>query len=174
MPDGTVFRKACEENRMAILANISKSVTSTNHINVISLLAIRGLCSESSQTVYMSLGILSNLSNNNLILPSTGLLAAILGTLEDFLEVDITFICLSCNILKNLYSKSKSNQQIDSSVLLNLVSILQDISDEESSVEILNNLLNNVNKDLGKMTAKKWKTVVVPIALDVLGIIGNV
>lgn len=182
MPEGTVFRNACEENRivcMAILANVSKYVTDQDQINVILLLATHGLCSESSQTVYMCLGILSNLSGNRVIRLNNGVLAAILGTLEDFLTIDVIFVYLSCKILSNLYKIEANFQspptktQVDSSIILNLVSVLQDITDEESSIEILNGLLDNCQKSGHESIQKEWFRKVVPLAGGILREIGD-
>lgn len=177
MPEGSVFRNACEENRivcMAILANICKYVKDVEQTNVIMLLATHGLCSESSQTVYMCLGILSNLSGNQAISLNNGLLAAILGTLEDFLTIDVIFIYLSCKILRNLYKNEVgSRAEVDSSIILNLVSVLQDITDEESSIEILNTLLENCSADGRDSIQREWFRNVVPVAKEILEEIGD-
>lgn len=100
-----------------------------------------------------------------------GLLAAILGTLDDFLLIDITFIYLSCKILNLIYSSN--NKEMDSSIVLNLVSILQEITDEEASVEILNNLLESAHANTRQDIIQKWNSDVIPIAKEILDKIGD-
>lgn len=62
---------------------------------------------------------------------------------------------------------------MDSSIVLNLVSILQEITDEEASVEILNNLLESAHANTRQDIIQKWNSDVIPIAKEILDKIGD-
>ena len=168
---------------MAILANVSKYVNQPEQIACLVVIACRGLCSESSQTVYMCLGILTNLSNNRVLFLNNGILAAILGTLEDFLKIDIIFVYLSCKILKSLFVDQSNGEEkitpkddLDSAILVNIISLLQDITDEDANVEILNILLKgqfNCSEETQRQTVLQWNQQVVPMAGEILAVVGD-
>ena len=178
MDEGSPFYVSCDNFEIlsiAILANISKFVKSEKEANKILRLSINGLLQESSSVIYNSLGSILNLSNLKLISISDNLLCNLLCVLDDCLTQSIHFPMLVCKILDNLLNNLDIRYELEQSTVINIVSILQDITDDEISNEILSQIINNSPDKCGdcKQTMSDWHNNVVPLAKKVLAVLGR-
>ena len=135
MDDGGAFFLACDQFEIvniASMASISKYVQSGKEANRILQIAINGLLQESSSVIYNSLGSILNLSNSSFISMSDALLCNLLCVLDDCLTQSIHFPMMVCRILDKLLS-SEQKYELEQSTVINIVSVLQDIADDETT-----------------------------------------
>merc|ERR1711879_271334 len=106
----------------------------------------------------------------------------LLCVLDDCITQHVDFALLPCQIFKNLLiansvhfgletPRGSLNKEIDSTIIVNLISILQEITDDQLSHDILSALLENKNDP--KQTVEKWTYTVVPLAEELIRILGR-
>jgi hypothetical protein len=176
MDDGGAFFLACDQFEivnMASMASISKYVQSEKEANRILQIAINGLLQESSSVIYNSLGSILNLSNSSFIAMSDNLLCNLLCVLDDCLTQSIHFPMMVCRILDNLLNSGRK-YELEQSTVINIVSILQDIADDETTNDILSEIINKLpHSHDSKQIMYDWQKTVVPLSIKVLSVLGR-
>ena len=159
------------------MSNISKFVKNEKEANRILQIAVTGLLQESSSVIYNSLGSILNLSNLSFITVTDTIFCNLLCVLDDCLTQNIHFPMLVCRILNKLLVKydidHDKKSTLDQSTVINMVSILQDVTDEESSNEILSQIINKSLKTDCKQIMFDWANTVVPLARQILSVLGK-
>jgi len=174
MDDGGAFFLACDQFEivnMASMASISKYVQSEKEANRILQIAINGLLQESSSVIYNSLGSILNLSNSSFIALSDTLLCNLLCVLDDCLTQSIHFPMMVCRILDNLLNSGRK-YELEQSTVINIVSILQDIADDETTNDILSEIISKLpHSHDSKQIMYDWQKSVVPLSIKVLSVL---